>query len=263
MPESFFVPHGDRFVATDLTRGPWDPGAQHGGPPTALLARALERCDPREGFRIASLSFEILGPIPITRLRADARLVRPGRSVEYLEGSLSHDGGEVLRASAWRVRTVPGIVEETGPADAPPPGPEEGSPPPAVPRRALRGIHEAVEWRFVRGTFVEPGPCTGWLRLLVPLVAGEDPTGLQRLLVAADFGNGISATVDWQRFVFINVDLTVHIVRPPEGEWVCLDAVSYVDSAGVGLAESALYDRRGHIGRSLQTLFVGPRQRKD
>lgn len=262
MADAFYVPDGESFVATELTRGPWDPGAQHGGPPSALLGRALERCEPRDGFRVARISFEILGPIPIATLHAETRLVRPGRSVEYLEGSLSHEGREVLRASAWRIRVAPGAAEESDPA-APPPGPEHGAPPPDWARPGNAGIHTAVEWRFVRGTFVERGPATGWLRLLVPVVAGEEPTGLQRLLVAADFGNGISATVDWGRYLFINVDLTVHIVRPPDGEWVCLDARSHVDSEGIGLAESELYDRRGRIGRSLQSLFVGPRPRKD
>lgn len=262
MPEAFFLPDGDAFVATELTRGPWDPGAQHGGPPTALLARALEGCEPREGFRIARVTFEILRPIPIARLRADVRLVRPGRSVEYLEGALSDERGEVLRASAWRMRSAAEPVD-VPPGDPPPPGPESGSPPPWERRPGEAGIHEAVEWRFVGGSWGEPGPAIGWNRLRVPLVAGEAPTPLQRVLVAADFGNGISAVVDWRRFVFINTDLTVHLLRPLEGEWVCLDSVTSVDPAGIGIAESSLFDTRGRIGRATQTLFVGPRTRQD
>ena len=81
-----------------------------------------------------------------------------------------------------------------------------------------------MEVRFVRGGFVEPGPATAWLRMRHPLVAGEEPSPLQRTLIAADVGNGISAALDFRRFVFVNVDLTVHLERMPAGEWICVDA---------------------------------------
>ena len=93
-----------------------------------------------------------------------------------------------------------------------------------------------------------------------PLVAGEEPTPLQRVLVAADSGNGVSATLDWARYLFINVDLTVHLIEPPAGEWVCLDAITIPEPNGVGLADTALYDERGPIGRAVQTLLIGERE---
>jgi hypothetical protein len=116
-----------------------------------------------------------------------------------------------------------------------------------------------MEWRSIDGGFIEPGPATVWMRMRRPLVAGEEPTPLQRTLVAADVGNGISAVLDWRRFVFINVDLSVHLERMPEGEWVCVDAVTLPRSNGVGTAESVLSDRRGRIGRAVQTLLVAER----
>ena len=33
----------DRFDSSANTRGPWDPGSQHAGPPAALLGRAVEK----------------------------------------------------------------------------------------------------------------------------------------------------------------------------------------------------------------------------
>jgi hypothetical protein len=39
----FFVPDGEAFVATESTRGPWSRQHQHGGPPAALLGRAMEQ----------------------------------------------------------------------------------------------------------------------------------------------------------------------------------------------------------------------------
>jgi hypothetical protein len=121
------------------------------------------------------------------------------------------------------------------------------------------GYHTAMDYRFASGAFLEPGPATVWMRMRQPLVTGEAPTPLQRVLVAADSGNGVSATLDWSRFVFINVDLTVHLQRMPAGEWVCLDAITIPEPTGIGIADTALYDERGPIGRAAQTLLVGER----
>jgi hypothetical protein len=49
----------------------------------------------------------------------------------------------------------------------------------------------------------------------------------------------------------------VHLLRPPEGEWVCLDSVTHVD--GLGMTDTALWDERGRIGRAAQTLLVRAR----
>jgi Acyl-CoA thioesterase C-terminal domain len=95
------------------------------------------------------------------------------------------------------------------------------------------------------------------MRQRVPLVEGEEPTPLQRLMVVADVGNGISAVLDWREHLFINAELTVHVLRPPAGEWVGVDAVTHVD--GVGLAESVLWDELGRVGRGSQTLLVRAR----
>ena len=121
------------------------------------------------------------------------------------------------------------------------------------------GYHTAMEYRFVSGRFVDQGPATVWMRMLVSLVAGEQPSPLQRVLTAADSGNGVSAALDWSRFLFINVDLTVHLHRMPAGEWVCLDAITVPEPTGIGLADTALHDERGPIGRALQTLVVRER----
>ena len=116
-----------------------------------------------------------------------------------------------------------------------------------------------MEYRLIRGSFVEPGPATAWMRMRVPLVAGEEPTPLQRVMAAADTGNGVSAMLDWNRYLFINVDLSVHLGRMPEGEWICLNAVTHPEPHGVGLTETVLLDERGPIGRAAQTLLIDRR----
>jgi len=114
-----------------------------------------------------------------------------------------------------------------------------------------------MEIVFARGRFLEPGPATVWMRPRVELVEGEPISPLQRTMLAADGGNGVSAPLDWQTHIFINTDLTVHLLRPPEGEWVCLDSVTHVDR--LGMTDTALWDERGRIGRAAQTLLVRAR----
>ncbi len=254
MPDAFFSADGDRLVPSELTRGPWDPGAQHAGPPSALIGRAIEACEPRLDMTVGRITLEILGPVPLAPLTVSARVVRPGRSVELLEAELSGPGGVLMRARAWRL--VPSDLSAGAPGP-PPPGPEQGRPGEFFPTGQEVGYHTAMEYRFVRGGFLEAGPATVWMRMKVPLVAGEEPSPLQRVLVAADSGNGVSAALDWRTHLFINTDLSVNLLRPLEGEQVCLEARTLVD--GLGLAETALWDRRGRLGRVAQTLLVRER----
>jgi hypothetical protein len=258
VPESFYEANGERFASTELTRGPWDPETQHAGPPAALLAREVERLEDAEEFQVARITFEILRAVPIAPLRVEARVVRPGRRVQLVEGSLSDQEGELMRATAWRLRTAPVELPEL-PQPEPPPGPEAAEPRDFVPTDQEIGYHTAMEYRFLEGAFREPGPAKVWMRMRHPLVGGEQTSPLQRVLTAADSGNGVSATLDWRRFLFINVDLSVHLERMPAGEWVCLDAITLPQPNGVGVADTLLLDERGRIGRGLQSLLVSKR----
>jgi Thioesterase-like superfamily len=254
VPDAFFEPDGELLVPSELTRGPWDPGAQHAGPPSALVARAIERHEPREGLRVGRITLEILQPVPLAPLSVNVQVARPGRSVELLEASLSGPDGELIRARAWRVQASDLRLDEQEP---PPAGPDAGTEGEFFATGQEVGYHTAMEYRFLKGGFVVPGPATVWMRSRVPLVSGEETTPLQRTFVTADSGNGVSAALDWRKTIFINTDLTVHLLREPVGEWVCLDAVTHVD--GLGMADSALYDERGRIGRAVQTLLVRSR----
>ena len=256
---AFFEARGDVFQPSELTRGPWDPDAQHAGPPAALVARALEHVGEPEGKRIARVTFEILRPVPLDELRVDARVVRPGRSVEFLEASMHGPEGEVIRASAWRLRTQHVELDPAPRAEPPPHGPGDGEPRDFFPTGADVGYHTAMEYRFVSGSFLEPGPAVVWMRMRHPLLAGEEPSPLQRVAVAADSGNGVSAALDYRRFLFINTDLTIHLHRLPQGEWVCLDAVTRPEPDGVGMADTLLLDERGRLGRVNQSLLVRER----
>jgi hypothetical protein len=257
--EAFFIPRGDEFVSTPWTQGPWDSNLQHAGPPSALMGRAIELADPRPDSQIARVTVEILRPIPLVPLTINAQVVRGGRSVELIEGSMTANGEELMRARAWRIRTEDVGVDDIGFDREVPPGPETGRPMELFDTGSDFGYGKAMEWLFVSGAFLEPGPATAWMRMRYPLVPGETPTPLTRVLIAADSGNGISATLDFYRYLFINTELTVHLARLPEGDWVCLDAATSVGRHGVGLTETRLFDEHAWIGRAAQSLMIGLR----
>ncbi len=249
------------LYATELARGPWDPGAQHGGAPAAILMRAFERLEPdRSELVIARVTYELIRPVPLGELAVSASVTRPGRRVQLLEGSITTpEGTEVVRARALQVTPAPVSAGAAADSDDLPPAPASGTVMP-FDGGGLTGFPtHAMEIRFVRGSFAERGPSTAWFRMAVPLVAGEQPSALQRLAAAADFPNGISTELDWNGWLFINPDLTIAVERMPEGEWICLDAVTRMQDGGVGVAEAILYDARGRVGRAQQTLYVAPR----
>lgn len=258
--EAIFRPENGGFVGTELARGPWDPGAQHGGAPAALLMRAFELLPGGPQLELARVTYELLRPTPLGELRVDARVTRGGRRVQLLEGSISTPSGtEIVRARALQVHRAEPTAPPT-PTESRPPGPEQGREHESVadgfnpPYRPMFAP-DAIEIRFVEGVFGS-GPSTAWFRLRVPLVAGEEPSSLQRLAAAGDFGNGISAVLPWDEFAFINPDLTLYLERPPEGEWIGLRARTTIATGGVGMAESVLYDTRGRVGRAVQALLV-------
>jgi hypothetical protein len=256
---AFYVPEGGRFRSSDWTRGPWDPRQQHAGPPTALLGRAIEGLDGSEEFAVARLSVELLRSVPLTVLTVEAQLVRPGRRVQLAEATLSDDDGAIALARAWRIRRDDTPDEES--VNEPPAfvGPEDSLPAGGFDPWNGPSYFSAVEWRAAAGDFTRPGPATVWMRLRGELIEGEQPSPLIRVLVAADSGNGVSMELPIQTHLFINTELTVHLFREPDGEWVCLDARTRIGPESVGLASSVLYDRRGRIGAAHQALLVSRR----
>jgi Acyl-CoA thioesterase C-terminal domain/Acyl-CoA thioesterase N-terminal domain len=243
-------------VPTGHARGPWDPGQLHGGAPGALIAEAVQA----EGYLVARLTLDFLGPVPLAPLTVAARTTKPGRSLQMAEAELSVDGQAVVRARAVRLRRGHVELPEVA-ADGPPPAaPQSGHLDPfPIGDGPGEGFHlTAMEIRFVDGDYGR-GPARAWFRLVRPLIDDEPASPLARLVAAADFGNGISRVVDFERYLFVNTDLTVHLHREPEGEWVLLDARTLLEPHGAGLARSILSDERGQLGLAAQSLFVASR----
>ncbi len=260
--EALFTPiDGELVLPTDAARGPWDPGALHGGPVAALLGGAAETL--LEDLFPARVTVELVRPVPVAPLRVTAAPVRPGRKVRLVSSRIeTEDGTQVATATVLGIRQEPIPAPESDPPEGPPhwetvtPSERGGV---AVEHDYDAFHNVGVEHRFARSSFFDLGPATDWIRLRVPVVAGTEPSPLQRVLGAADFGNGISALATFDKLLFINPDLTVHLHRLPVGEHVALEASSWLEQHGVGLAQSVLWDERGPLGRSLQSLLLDSR----
>jgi hypothetical protein len=257
--QAFYVPAGSgRFLSTTSTTGPWGPGSQHGGPPAALLARAVEDLS-RDGSRVVGrFTMELLGPVPVAPLRVEASVVRPGRSVEMCEATAYDEerGRPCARATAWLFpRREDGPHQDAHPL---PHSPDDGvhkDPPSGW----SGGYLDAMQWRWVAGAMSEPGPGVVWMRPRVDLVEGRPTGAVQRLLTCVDSASGVSSVLDTADWRFLNTELTVHLLRPPVGDWICLDAETTLGSGSVGVAVARVYDERGLVARSAQALLVTPR----
>ena len=265
---------GSTWLPTDFSRGPWDPDACHGGPPAALVTRALEAAPSPvhspSPMRLVRVSLDLVRPVPLRPLRVSASVQRPGRRVELVEATLRtvDDDVVVTMARALRIRTSePGAVDlaDVGPGgpgahdvdDLPPPLPEASTEVRDLITGGRAFHNSATEHRFVRGDFHVPGPVFDWIRLVVPVVPGEVRSPWQRAVAAADFGNGIGASVPFDpSTLFINPDLTVHLWREPVGEWIGMESTMRTSTTGIGLSDSAMWDASGRIGRGNQSLFL-------
>jgi hypothetical protein len=214
----------------------------------------MEGDHPREDLSLTRFAMEILGPIPVGDVSVSSRVVRDGRRVQYVTAELEAGGRTAVLARGWRLRT--GDTEDVAsvPDPAPEPLPETSAVRPAG--SGPFGYFDALDWRFARGSFEEPGPVVAWMRLRVPVLPDVAPTPMQRLVSVVDSASGVSNEVGFVTHLFSNVDLTVHVSRPLAGEWVCMDAATRIGPSGSGVCRARLYDEKGDMGSSAAALFV-------
>ena len=251
------------YTTTALTRGPWQPDHQHAGPPIALVCGAIERVAAEHGLKhVARLTANLLRPVPIAELAVEVGTDYVGRNAGHFSARLVALDKEVARFTALMQRESEVALPDAlpgHPLPMPPRGPDE-SPVALFPfARGRTGYPDLVETRIAQGRFFD-GPSAVWFRLRHPLVAGETPSVYQRVAVAADSGNGISAILDFSKYSFVNSDLTINLLRRPRGEWICLDARTHFGPDGSGVVESKLFDVTGLVGLATQCLLVRRRE---
>ena len=256
IPDCFFTTDGEFFRPTAHTRGPWDENACHAGPPSGLLARAMELALPEK--QLCRLTVELLRPVPFSGFRVEAQITRNGKTVSTTMASLVNEEGKTvisatgLHMAPQTIKARPSHAQDFGKAD----DATIGNFPIVDTLHGLPAFNgTGVQTRYPDGHDNSPGPTTAWLKT-VPLLASESPSPFQRMCPLADCGNAFGRNADPQEVAFMNTDLTLLLHRPPEGEWLGTQSVGYWEPNGIGMADALLFDEQGVVGRALQTLLL-------
>ncbi len=262
---ALFEVDGARLVPTILTQGPWDPGAQHGGPVCAALAWAAGRVPTLVPMRFARLTVDLLRPAPLVPLTVEAAVRREGKRIQLVEAALLHEGAEVARATALRVRVGdsddPAVTDDPRrPDDRPPRPPIEGGVWFSEMRRdELPGFLRALELDRVAGEHGQGAPATTWFRLVVPVVAGQATTPMMRLAAIADFTSATASYLDPSVWSAVNPDVSVHVLREPVGDWIAVDSTSFYARDGIGHSRAGLHDVDGLVATGACSAVVDRR----
>jgi hypothetical protein len=254
---------GEKFRATDLARGTWSAAIQHGGPVSALLGRALERCEQRDDTRLSRVVIDLLGGVPSEGdLWVRSQVQRGGKQIELVSAEMLAPGPDgqpraVARASGWRLQQQDTQAVAHAAAELPRPRSEARN-------RNLKALDwdrnyvHSLEWLWLTETLT-PGPGESWIKPTVDLVKGETLTPLERLFAVADCANGIGSKLDITKWTFLNTDLAVHVFRVPDGEWIGFRAETSYGPDGIGTTIGTLFDEQGAVGAIQQSVLVRQR----
>src|SRR4051794_12011675 len=249
---------GHRVVTSPDAAGPWDPRMQHGSGPAALVVWAAEAIPTPVPMTIARVTIDLMRPVPVAPLTLQTEVLREGRKIQLCAVRLLADGALAVAATVLKIKTQANALALE--AVEPPlelPGPDQSRVDPAG--FSNSPFVSGFSLRAARGSFGVPGPGAIWYRADRPLVEGFAISQAMRAMIAADFSNGTSSVLDFRQWTFLNADLTVNFARQPVGDWILLDAESWVGPDGAGLAMARLADERGYFGRAVQSLVIEKR----
>lgn len=252
--EAIFRVDGANVVTSPHAAGPWDPNMQHGGAPSALAVWAAEQIATPAPMRIARVTVDLMRPVPVAPLRLESEVLREGRKIQLCAVRLFAGGALTVGATVLKIRaeSQPLPDDVAMPAlDVPLPEQSRNEP-------QSSPFGEGLTIRAARGRFGGPGPGAIWFRADRPLVAGASISQAMRVAAASDFCNASSA-LDFRHWTFLNADLTINLAREPVGEWILLDAHTWVGPDGAGLAMGRLADTTGYFGRCVQSLVIAKR----
>ncbi len=249
---------GNRAVTSPDAAGPWDPRMQHGSAPASLVVWAAERIPTPVPMQIARVTIDLMRPVPVAPLTIETEVLREGRKIQLCAVRLLADGVIVVQASVLKSKAqIQPLPPEVADLAVELPGPdqsreEEGN-------FANSPFVKVISMRAASGRFAVPGPGAIWFRVNQDLIEGSPVSQAMRAVVASDFCNGTSSLLDFNAWTFINADLTVSLARQPIGDWILLDAESWIGPDGAGLAMARLADVRGYFGRAVQSLVIEKR----
>jgi acyl-coenzyme A thioesterase PaaI-like protein len=250
--DAIFRVDGNRVVTSPYAAGPWDPGMQHGSAPASLVVWAAEAIPTPVPMTIARVTIDLMRPVPVAPLTLETEVLREGRKIQLCAVRLRAGDAIVVGATVLKIRTQQLVLPpEVADLAVELPGPDEA--PEEKANFSSSPFVTGISMRAARGSFGVPGPGDR------PLIEGSPVSQAMRAVVAADFCNGTSAVLDFRKWTFINADLTVNFARQPVGEWILLDAESWIGPDGAGIATARLAGTRGYFGRAIQSLVIEKR----
>jgi hypothetical protein len=204
-------------------------------------------------MQVSRLTLDLLRPVPLAPLTLQTRVIREGRRIQIVQIEMLADGVEVLRCGVLKIR-----IGEAMPADS------QLSLP--VPERMAQLRDSEFPSPFIDGVEMRvPAPPRErnsralWYRLKRAIIAGERTSPLMRAAATADFCNGTAAPLDPGEWTFVNADLSVHLSRGPESDWILLEAQAWLGPDGRGFASGRMTDTRGPFACATQSLVVEQR----
>ena len=252
--EAIFRVDGANVVTGPGAAGPWDPNMQHGGAPASLAVWAAEQIPTAAPMRIARVTIDLMRPVPVAPLRLETEVLREGRKIQLCAIRLYANDALTVGATVLKIK----LQSEPLPDDVAMPTLDVPMPEQSRVEPQSSPFGEGMTIRAARGRFGGPGPGAIWYRIDRPLVAGSPVSQAMRVVAASDFCNASSA-LDFRRWTFLNADLTVSMAREPVGDWILLDAESWIGPDGAGIAVARLADTCGYFGRCVQSLVISKR----
>lgn len=260
--DGFYIVDKRSFVPTILTQGPWDPGAQHGGPVAGLLATIVDATPSLVPMQIARLTVDLLRPVPLEPLDFERQVVREGKRIQAVDVQLLHGTDLVARATSLRVRIGEDVSHGAPAPGGGIPGPLDAVEP-DFPSPYIPGIRRAVDLRVVPPPLVD-GRLIMWLRVNVPVLAGHAASAIPNLAVVADFTSLSGSSPLARSFAAINGDLNLHVLRPPSIEagdgWIALEGRTAFSPFGIGQSSAVLSDEVGPVAVTSCSQVVDHRQ---
>lgn len=253
---------GGKVLARSYAAGPWDLSMQHGSAPTAFAVWAAEQVPTPAPMHIARVTMDLMRPVPLGELDYKVTVLRSGRKIQLINVSLHAGSHEVARASIMKIRSSPVSLpdypgNDSLALDAPLP---EACGSPGAGFGENNPFVQCMTLKLARGGgFEELGPSAVWFHADRPIVEGHATSPNMLAAIGGDFCNGVASALDFNKWTYINSDLTLSFSRPPIGDWVLVDGHSVFGPEGAGLSIGRLADRHGYFGRSIQSLVVEPR----
>lgn len=254
--DAIFRVENNDVTVSPFAAGPWNPGLQHGGAPSSLAVWVAEQMPTLVPMRIARLTIDLLRPVPIAAMSFRTDIVREGKKIQLLSVHLESGGVEVARASILKVRRADSSFAAIAAADRLELPTNEAGLDRNTTGRTRTGFSSGATMRAVKGEFGQQGPAAVWFRFDRPFVEGQPTSPVMRSVATADFTNGVSSALDFEKWTFINADLNVSLARDPIGEWILLDAETWLGPDGGGIAFARLADHQGYFGRVTQNLLI-------